>query len=135
MHSQAKPESMQDQPEYADIIDEITAFFEERLSRLDEAGVPMERIVLDPGIGFGKTLEHNLTILREVERFKALGFPLYLGLSNKSLWQGLLGLKVDQRQNATQAATALMAAKGVAVHRVHEVEFARQALTIARELA
>ena len=135
MHSQGKPETMQDQPEYADIIDEIMAFFEERLTRLDEVGLPMDRVVLDPGIGFGKTLEHNLTILREVERFKALGFPLYLGLSNKSLWQGLLGLKVDQRQNATQAATALMAAKGVAVHRVHEVGFARQALTIARELA
>ncbi|MCJ2164252.1 MULTISPECIES: dihydropteroate synthase [unclassified Pseudodesulfovibrio] len=135
MHSQGKPEAMQDQPEYTDIIDEIMAFFEERLARLDKVGLPMDRVVLDPGIGFGKTLEHNLAILREVERFKSLGFPLYLGLSNKSLWQGLLGLKVDQRQNATQAATSLMAAKGVAVHRVHEVEFARQALTIARELA
>jgi dihydropteroate synthase len=92
-------------------------------------------VVLDPGIGFGKTLEHNLDILRGIERFKAFGLPLYMGLSNKSLWQGLLGLAVDKRQNATQAATAIMAAKGVPIHRVHEVELARQTLTIVNEIA
>lgn len=135
MHSLGKPEEMQDEPRYGDVVGEIMAFFEERLSVLERAGLPMDRVVLDPGIGFGKTLAHNLDILREIERFHALGFPLYMGLSNKSLWQGLLGLPVDKRQNATQVATGLMAAKGVPIHRVHEAELARQTLTIACELA
>jgi len=135
MHSLGRPEDMQDEPRYGDVVSEIMAFFEERLAVLDNAGLPLDRVVLDPGIGFGKKLEHNLTILREIERFHELGLPLYMGLSNKSLWQGLLGLEVGQRRNATQAATALLAAKGVPIHRVHEVELTRQTLTIARELA
>jgi len=135
MHSLGRPEDMQDEPRYEDVVSDIMAFFEERLAVLDNAGLPLDRVVLDPGIGFGKKLEHNLTILREIERFNELGLPLYMGLSNKSLWQGLLGLEVGQRRNATQAATALLAAKGVPIHRVHEVELTRQTLTIARELA
>ncbi|WP_264983168.1 dihydropteroate synthase [Pseudodesulfovibrio portus] len=135
MHSLGRPEDMQDEPRYDDVVGEIMAFFEERLDKLAGAGLPEDRIVLDPGIGFGKLLAHNLTILREIERFKALGLPLYMGLSNKSLWQGLLGLEVGERQNATQAATAILATRGVAVHRVHEVELATQTLTIAREMA
>ncbi|WFS61314.1 dihydropteroate synthase [Pseudodesulfovibrio thermohalotolerans] len=135
MHSLGRPEDMQDEPRYGDVVSEIMAFFEERLAVLGNAGLPLDRVVLDPGIGFGKKLEHNLTILREIERFHKLGLPIYMGLSNKSLWQGLLGLEVGQRCNATQAATALLAAKGVPIHRVHEVELTRQTLTIARELA
>jgi Dihydropteroate synthase (EC 2.5.1.15) len=135
MHSAGRPESMQDTPRYKDVVDEILAFFEIKLDALDKLGLPRNRVVLDPGIGFGKTLEHNLDILRGIERFKAFGLPLYMGLSNKSLWQGLLGLAVDKRQNATQAATAIMAAKGVPIHRVHEVELARQTLTIVNEIA
>lgn len=135
MHSLGKPEAMQDEPKYDDVVDDILAFFESRLEALDKAGLPRDRVVLDPGIGFGKTLGHNLDILRDIERFSTLGLPVYMGLSNKSLWQGLLGLAVDQRKNATQAATAILAAKGVPIHRVHEVELAVQTLTIAREIA
>ena len=135
MHSLGRPEDMQDTPRYDDVVGEIIAFFEERLGRLVKAGLPEDRVVLDPGIGFGKLLEHNLAILRGIERFAELGFPLYMGLSNKSLWQGLLGLAVGDRQNATQAATAILATRGVAVHRVHEVELAMQTLTIAREMS
>jgi len=135
MHSLGRPGTMQDAPRYADVVEDIAAFFEARLERLDLLGLPLDRVVLDPGIGFGKTLEHNLAILRNIERFQTLGLPLFLGLSNKSLWQGLLGLPVDSRQNATQAATALMAARGVAIHRVHEVEATRQTLTIVQEIA
>lgn len=135
MHSLGRPEDMQDAPGYSNVVEEIIAFFDEKLEILDKAGLPMDRVVLDPGIGFGKLFEHNLTILREIERFESLGLPLYMGLSNKSLWQGLLGLEIDERQNATQAATALMAAKGVPIHRVHNVKFARQTLTIVREIA
>lgn len=135
MHSLGRPESMQNAPAYSDVIENIIAFFEEKLEILDKVGLPLDRVVLDPGIGFGKLLEHNLAILREIERFECLGLPLYVGLSNKSLWQGLLGLKIDERKNATQVATALMAAKGVSIHRVHEVELARQTLTIVQQLA
>lgn len=135
MHSKGRPESMQDAPMYSDVIDEMLAFFEAKLETLDKAGLPSKNIVLDPGIGFGKTLDHNLTILREIKRFETFGLPLYLGLSNKSIWQGLLGLEVGERQNATQAATAIMAAKGVPIHRVHEVKNTRQTLTIVQEMA
>lgn len=135
MHSLGKPGTMQDAPKYRDVVDEIIAFFEAKLEALDKVGLPRDRVVLDPGIGFGKLLEHNLTILREIERFAVLGLPIYMGLSNKSLWQGLLGLEVGERQNATQAATAVLAGKGVGIHRVHEVNFTRQTLTIVHELA
>lgn len=135
MHSLGRPEDMQDKPHYSDVVGEVLAFFEERLTVLDKAGLPMDRVTLDPGIGFGKTLEHNLSILKNIERIMALGFPVFMGLSNKSVWQGLLGLAVGERQNATQAATAVLAAKGVPIHRVHEVALTQQTLTIVRELA
>lgn len=135
MHSLGRPEDMQNAPRYGDACDDIMAFFEDKLEALDKAGLPRDRIVLDPGIGFGKLLEHNLAILRDIERFNRLGLPLYMGLSNKSLWQGLLGLDVGERQNATQVATAILAAKGVPIHRVHEVKLVRQTLTIVQEIA
>ena len=135
MHSLGRPENMQDAPRYDDVVDEVMAFFESKLEALSKAGLPVDRVALDPGIGFGKLLEHNLELLRNFERFERFGLPLYMGLSNKSLWQGLLGLDVDQRQNATQAATAVTAMKGCAVHRVHEVKLARQTLTIVHELS
>lgn len=135
MHSLGRPETMQDAPRYGDVVDDILAFFESRLEVLDKAGLPRDHVVLDPGIGFGKLLEHNLAILRGLERFKTLGLPVYMGLSNKSLFKGLLNLEVEERQNATQAATAVTAMKGAAIHRVHEVELARQTLTIVHQMA
>ena len=135
MHSLGRPGDMQKAPAYDDVVGEILAFFEEKLALLTRAGLPEDRIVLDPGVGFGKTLEHNLEILRSVARFRSLGLPVYMGLSNKSVWQGLLGLAVGERGNATQAATALTAAAGAFVHRVHDVKLTRQTLTIVREIA
>jgi dihydropteroate synthase len=135
MHSQGRPREMQKNPSYRDVVEELLAFFEERLQYLVQRGLPEERIVLDPGIGFGKTLEHNLLILKHIERFHALGRPLYVGLSHKALFQGLLGLGPGQRGTATQAATALLAAKGVAVHRVHDVADTVRTLTLAAAIA
>ncbi|MEF2146125.1 MAG: dihydropteroate synthase [Desulfovibrionaceae bacterium] len=135
MHTQGGPRNMQRDPKYADVVSEVSAFFEEQLGLLTEAGLKESRIVLDPGIGFGKTLEHNLAILQHIDRFRAFGLPVYVGLSNKSLWGGLLGLGVDSRQEATVVATALMAAKGVAIHRVHDVSAADQALKIVQAIA
>ncbi|WP_054648930.1 dihydropteroate synthase [Salidesulfovibrio brasiliensis] len=135
MHSLGRPESMQDAPRYDDPVEDICRFFERKLEQLDKAGVPSDRIVLDPGIGFGKLLEHNLAILAGVERFTRFGLPVFMGLSNKSLWQGLLGLDVGERGNATQVGTAATAMKGAAIHRVHDVRSAMQTLTIVHALA
>ncbi len=134
MHSLGRPKKMQDDPKYDDVISEILHFFDSRMKELTSAGLPESRIVLDPGIGFGKLLEHNLQILKNVEQLLKLGRPIFMGLSNKSLWSGLLGLDVGERGNATQAATALMAAKGVMIHRVHDVELTRQTLTVATHI-
>lgn len=134
MHSQGRPEEMQKDPRYNDSVEEIAAFLETELNRLVRSGLQEERVVIDPGIGFGKRLEDNLALLRNIERFFRLGRPVFIGQSNKSLWQKLLGLGPDQRQNATQVATALLAEKGVSIHRVHEVDLTRQTLTIVREL-
>jgi len=135
MHSQGEPRTMQHSPHYGDVVEDICAFFEERLAVLVAAGVPEANIVLDPGIGFGKLLEHNLAILRGIERFDRLGRPLYMGLSNKSLWGALLGLGQQQRQQATAVATALLVARGVLVHRVHEVALSHQAAQVAAALS
>ena len=134
MHSLGRPEEMQKDPRYRDVVDDIHAFFEARMNDLVKAGLAEEHIALDPGIGFGKFLEHNLRLLQQIDRFFDLGRPMYLGLSNKSMWEKLLGLPSGKRQTATQVATALLAAKGVRVHRVHEVELTRQTLEIVRNL-
>ncbi|MFO8033054.1 MAG: dihydropteroate synthase [Desulfohalobiaceae bacterium] len=134
MHSLGRPEEMQKEPRYQDVLQEIKAFFEQHLKELTQAGLPEENIILDPGIGFGKTLEHNLQILSGIRTFFDLGRPMLIGLSNKSMWGKLLGLEPGQRQNATQVATALLAQKGVALHRVHEVDLTRQSLQIVRSL-
>jgi len=135
MHSLGRPQTMQADPRYDDVVGEILRFFEERLGALTKAGLPEANIVLDPGIGFGKLLEHNLEILRGVERFGVLGRPLYMGLSNKSLWGKLLGLEPANRQLATAVATGLLVARGVFVHRVHDVAGAHQAATVATAMS
>ncbi len=134
MHSLGRPEDMQKEPRYENVLQEIKAFFAQHLHTLTRAGLPEENIVLDPGLGFGKTLEHNLQILTGVQEFFDLGRPVMIGLSNKSMWGKLLGLESGQRQNATQVATALMARQGVALHRVHEAGLTRQTLQIVQGL-
>ncbi|MGE4298638.1 MAG: dihydropteroate synthase [Desulfovibrionaceae bacterium] len=135
MHSQGRPEVMQQAPTYRDVVSEVRAFFEDKLAMLVKAGLPEDRIVLDPGIGFGKLLEHNLALLRHVDVFAALGRPVMAALSNKSMFQGLLGLAPGDRVNATQAATAVLASRGVRIHRVHEVALALEAVTVGMALA
>ncbi len=134
MHSQGSPRTMQIEPRYDDVVDEVRHFFEIRMNRLVRAGLPENRIVLDPGIGFGKTLDHNLEILRRVHEFQDLGRPVYMGLSNKSLWRDLLGREGRERNAATLAATVALYGQGVRIHRVHEVREIRDALVVARTL-
>ena len=132
MHCRGRPGHMQDAPRYADVVDEVAAFFERRMAALIRAGLPETNIVLDPGIGFGKTLEHNLALLARTERLLELGRPLLLGLSNKSLFGDLFGLGRDERGDCTAGGTALLAERGYLHHRVHDVAAARRPLTLVR---
>ena len=102
MHSQGSPREMQVNPRYGNVVEEILAFFEEHLARLVKAGLPEDRIVLDPGIGFGKNKDHTVAILKGLERFASLGRPLYVGLSRKSMFREILGLELEQRAEATR---------------------------------
>ena len=135
MHCPARPGVMQHAPAYGDVVQEIKFFFEKKLAELTAAGLPEQNIVLDPGIGFGKKLTHNLAILARMEEFMEFGRPLLVGLSNKSLWGDLLGLAARERSQATQAATALMAARGVRIHRVHDVAGTVRTLRIVEAVA
>lgn len=131
MHSLGTPKTMQVEPVYDDVIDEIRRFFEEHLKRLERLGISLSQVTLDPGIGFGKTLRHNLDILHRIDVFHEFGLPLFMGLSNKSLWKGLLGRDGQERNAATLAATVALYGQGVRIHRVHEVRETRDALTVA----
>lgn len=134
MHSLGKPATMQVAPVYAVVLRDLHDYFERKLDILYKAGLAAEKIVLDPGIGFGKTLDHNLEILRNMAHFMDLGRPLYMGLSNKSLWKALLGREGKGRNAATLAATAVLLSQGVRIHRVHEVREARDGLIVAHAL-
>lgn len=134
MHARGEPQTMQIAPAYANVVAEIMAFFEHWLKRLTAAGLPENRIVLDPGIGFGKTLDHNLAILAHLEDFLGFGRPLLLGISMKGLFGKLLGLGPNERGEATAIASALLFAKGATWHRVHEVKRVRTALSLAQAL-
>lgn len=131
MHSQGRPQTMQHNPRYEDVRREVREFFECNLARLVRAGLPEDRIVLDPGIGFGKTLAHNLELLAHPEDWLGFGRPVLMALSMKSVFGGLLSLPPARRGAATVAATALLRARGVFWHRVHHVADARQALAVA----
>lgn len=131
MHSQGRPETMQHNPRYEDVRREVREFFERNLARLVRAGLPEDRIVLDPGIGFGKTLAHNLELLAHPEDWLGFGRPVLMALSMKSVFGGLLSLPPARRGAATVAATALLRARGIFWHRVHHVADARQALAVA----
>ncbi len=131
-HSPARPRVMQRAPRYAaPVLDVLRRHFTERLNALVRAGLPEECISLDPCIGFGKTLAHTIDILAGAHCLAALGRPLYYGVSRKSSLVALSGLPDPDRDGITQAAVALLAAKGVHIHRVHNVPAARAALRMA----
>lgn len=122
MHMKGTPKTMQKNPRYEDLIGEIISFFEDRIAFAISRGVNLSKIILDPGIGFGKTPEHNLAILKNLESFKVLGRPLLIGHSNKSTIGKILdGATADDRLEGTLAITALCAWEGVSIVRVHDV--------------
>ena len=113
------------------VIERVMGFFEKHLARLVKAGLPESRIVLDPGIGFGKTNRDSASLLQNVNYLHGLGRPLYVGLSMKSLFGDMLGLAMPQRALASHVAVALLAGQGVQFHRVHDVAAALQAIAVA----
>jgi dihydropteroate synthase len=127
---------MQHAPHYQDVVREVAAHLRARARAAWQAGVLPARIVLDPGLGFGKLLEHNLELMRALPELRSLGFPLCLGASRKSFLGRLTGeARPERRGSETLAAVAVAAFLGVEIHRVHEVAPARSALAIASALA
>jgi dihydropteroate synthase len=122
---------MQDDPRYDDVVDDVKAFLHERLTAATDAGIKEERIQLDPGIGFGKTLEHNLELLRRLDELTTLGRPLVIGTSRKSFLGRLTGRDVTERVHATVATTVIAFERGARVFRVHDVAPTRDALAVA----
>ena len=121
MHMQGEPRTMQAAPQYREVVGEVAAFLDERVAALEAAGVARARIVVDPGFGFGKTLEHNLALLRHLDSFTAGGLPVLAGLSRKSMLGALTGHPPTGRLPASIAAAVLAAQRGARILRVHEV--------------
>jgi dihydropteroate synthase len=134
MHMSGDPRTMQDEPRYGDVVDEVRAFLAERVEAAVAAGVEEERIWVDPGIGFGKTLDHNLELLRRLGELRALGRPVVVGTSRKSFIGKIDGSPVEERIGGTIASSVLAAAEGADVLRVHDVAETAQALKFAGAL-
>ncbi len=135
MHMQGTPETMQENPTYLEVVSEIRSFFEERLATLTAAGMDRGRICFDPGIGFGKSLEHNLTLLKHLNQLAPDGQPLLLGVSRKSFLAKLCDAQLPaERDKASAAMTALARQQGVMLHRVHDVKGNLDALRVCEGL-
>jgi len=130
MHMQGVPRTMQMAPRYEDVVAEVRVFLRGRLGALEAAGVSPERVALDPGFGFGKTVEHNFTLLRELQRFTSLGCPVLAGLSRKSMLGAVTGRAVGERATASVVGAVLAAERGARVLRVHDVAATRDGLRV-----
>ena len=130
MHMQGEPGTMQQAPAYEDVVAEVQDWLRERVVALGAAGVEATRIVLDPGIGFGKTVDHNLQLLEALDEFAVFGMPLLVGVSRKSLIGALTGRPVDGRLAGSLAAALAAVARGAKIVRVHDVPETRDALRV-----
>lgn len=135
MHMQGTPQTMQTEPHYDDVLQEVGDFFSERLTRLAEHGVNSEQVALDPGIGFGKELEHNIKLLSGIHQLIISGRPLLIGASRKSFIGKLLGTPSNERLPASLACAACAAAEGAHIVRVHDVAETVQAVRMAEALS
>ncbi len=134
MHMQGTPRTMQENPTYTDPVAEIKTFLANRIAAAIHAGIDEARIILDPGIGFGKRLKHNLAILRRISEFKELGVPILIGLSRKSFLGEILGVPTEDRLIGTVAANAVAIRNGADIIRVHDVKEGKQTAQVARRL-
>lgn len=130
MHMQGEPGTMQQAPNYTDVVGEVRTFLSDMVARCRAAGISDERLVLDPGFGFGKTLEHNLSLFRALSGWAAEALPLLVGVSRKSMLGAMTGRPVERRLAASVAAALMAAQKGAKILRVHDVAATRDALTV-----
>ena len=128
MHMLGSPETMQDAPRYADVVGDVRRFLDRELRRLAQAGVALEQVAVDVGIGFGKTLEHNLSLLGNLECFTSLQRPVLLGASRKSFISKVLNVGLEERLTGSIACAAWAVCRGVQILRVHDVAATRQAV-------
>lgn len=134
MHMQGTPQTMQQNPQYNDVVNDVKTFLIARLQASIGAGCRASQIVLDPGFGFGKTREHNITLIQQLDSFAALGQPLLVGLSRKSVLGQVTGNDVDARLYASVAASVIAAMKGAKILRVHDVKATMEALKVVTAL-
>jgi dihydropteroate synthase len=130
MHMQGEPGTMQQAPTYDDVVGDVCQFLAEKVARCREVGIADERIVLDPGFGFGKSLEHNLALFRKLDKLTIDTLPMLIGVSRKSMLGALTARPVEQRQAASVAAALIAAQKGAKILRVHDVAATCDALAI-----
>jgi dihydropteroate synthase len=131
MHMQGEPRTMQAQPHYTDVVAEVRDFLAARIAACESAGIARERLLIDPGFGFGKTVEHNYTLLRELRRFDELGVPVLAGLSRKSMLGAVTGQPNGvARVHASVAAAVLAVERGARIVRVHDVAATKDALAV-----
>ena len=130
MHMQGEPRTMQAAPHYEDVVREVKAFLRERMAAAASAGIAGERVAVDPGFGFGKTVEHNLELLRRLPELVELGAPVLVGLSRKSTLGAITGRPADERLAASVAAALLAVQRGATIVRVHDVAATRDALAV-----
>lgn len=128
MHMRGTPQTMQADPQYTDVVRDVRKFFDDRLRTLGQRGIAAERLMFDPGIGFGKTAEHNLSLLSHLNDLRSRGRPLLVGHSRKRFLKRLLGREVDERSAGTLGVALAMASQGVDLIRVHDVAAIRDAL-------
>jgi len=130
MHKQGTPETMQNAPIYDEVISEVIRFLQQRIAACVAAGIVKERIVIDPGFGFGKSLAHNVSLLKNLQQFATLGVPILAGLSRKSMLGALTGRGVNDRLAASVAAALIAVQNGAQIVRVHDVQATVDALKI-----
>jgi dihydropteroate synthase len=130
MHMQGEPRTMQEDPQYGNVVDEVYAFLEGRIQACVGAGIPRYKLLIDPGIGFGKATEHNLSLIKHLPRFCEMNVPILLGLSRKRLIGAVLAAPVDQRLFGSIAGSTLAAWLGASIVRVHDVRATVQAIKI-----
>ncbi|MHB1233589.1 MAG: dihydropteroate synthase [Burkholderiales bacterium] len=134
MHKQGDPGTMQQLPMYYDVVAEVRAFLQARLHVAQASGIARERLVIDPGFGFGKNLEHNVALLKQFDALTDLGVPVLAGLSRKSMLGKIAGLEMHERVHASVAAAMLAVMKGAKIVRVHDVKATRDALAIVNAI-
>jgi dihydropteroate synthase len=130
MHMQGQPQTMQDSPAYDDVTTQVCTYLQARVEACEKAGIPRDRLVLDPGFGFGKTLSHNLQLVRDIPRLHALGLPVLVGFSRKSMIGTLLGRDVDQRLPGGLALALQAVQRGARIVRTHDVQATADALAM-----